>query len=313
MNRPVRSPSKDAVHRAAVFTGLAACYLLGCAPLGASSLRAEPKAATPGTLRVGAEVTGSTTKPDRLFAAICTGGGIAGRFSSNTWEMVAPETATYRFEVRAAYAAVLQIDNPSTPIRWGGPITCVGGSRDIDLLVTLRASEAYAVVIDGKMQERGDYRLKVSIDTSPQARIRPEDRSISSALLAHSASIREGRTFGAFQSLAGGIRAPCGGLGTAIVYRVEIDAERPELEVHAAGQFRTAVEVRDGAGTSLGCARASEGEFEAGLTVRLSKGTYFIVLDTVELSPSLFKNLPYSEAPGPGVRGSYVLDLKLSR
>jgi hypothetical protein len=268
------------------------------------------------------EVEASTAQPDGLTTfAGCTGGGVAGSFSDHVWVFTPPVTATYRFRVRATYDAVLAVHSSRSTGGWGPSLGC-NGKRNFDLSVTLSGGEAYLVVVDGVMQATGDYRLVVTTDLSTSAPVRPEDPVIVKPLIARAEPIGLGRTLGTLESLSGGVRAGCGGLGSDTVYRLAIAPGGRSVRLRAAAQFPVALELRDWSGHSIACARSSEGAFEVEMMQRLAEGDYVLVVDAtalsavvrnVETDPVRDRDDPEHPRSGAAIRGAYVLDLGSSQ
>jgi hypothetical protein len=229
------------------------------------------------------------------------------------FRFVPPRTATYRFVVRANFQAGLWI-----ALAREGPrrFTTVGagGGRSIELLATLAGDEPYSVIVEGQPPPGGAFELVARLDESAQARIHPEDPELARRQVAAAPRLVPGRTLGTFESVAAGVRARCGGLGSATVYAIDV-AGPATLVLHAAAQFPIAVEVREPSGASLGCAHGDPDRFEVTLAPAVAAGTYLVVIDSVELAPEVFAAMNGAsdgvKRPGAGVRGGFVLDVEV--
>jgi hypothetical protein len=265
-------------------------------------------------LEVGHEVRGSTEEPTPYAGAICTGGGTAGKRSAVMYRFVPPETATYMFTTTAEYPAVIEVAMAQLGPQENRPIVCGGGSLGKNVVrATLRAGETYGVTVDGLMQRQGAYTLAVARDTSATARIQPEQPQVVSGLLASSQLLATGTSYGVYESLAGGLRAACGGLGSGTVYRLDVKEAR-RLAIRAIAQFPIAMELRARDGTtSIGCARGTAlDHFAATLDDEVGPGSY-LVIDTTDLTPDLFDAITRSpidvKTPGAGVHAAFVLEV----
>jgi hypothetical protein len=319
MNQRPQTPSKERMHRSLV----PMLVLAGCgagttpAPI-APSLDPAPAWTPSRTLVLAQEVTGSTLRADGVVGfGGCQGGGVAGEYSDNLFTFTPPATATYRFHVNAGYDAVLEIEAPRTARGHRTSLGCNGmkskESRSFDLVTTLRANEPYVVIVNGRMQARGEYRLHVTTDHSKEAAIAPEDPAIVEGLVASAAPLPTGQTLGDFASRVGGARAACGGLGSGTVHTLVVDQARPSLRVRAATQFPSALELRTAAGVAVTCARSRAGSFEVEIARRLVPGSYVVVLDTTDIAPVGARD-PIRDAPdpGPGIHAAYVIDVEAS-
>ncbi|HET9987271.1 MAG TPA: hypothetical protein VFQ65_02105 [Kofleriaceae bacterium] len=259
-------------------------------------------------LVVDTPVRGSTKDPTPNIAANCTGGGTAGTWSARAYRFVPPETATYRFGIRAEFAAVIEIGMTREGPQENRDIMCTSGR---ETLVTLRKGEVYSVIVDGQMQAQGTYELVVSLDGSAKARIRAEDPAIVNALVAAAPPLETGRILGTFESVAAGARPHCGGLGSGTVYRLDV-ATASTVSLHAITQFPASLELRDHAGASLNCARSAPEQFKVALSLPVPAGSYVVVLDTTDLAPELFDPLRGSpikvDTPGAGVHAGFALE-----
>jgi hypothetical protein len=259
-------------------------------------------------------VRGSTEDPDPYAGAICTGGGTAGKRSAKVYRFVPPETGSYRIEVRAKFAAVVDVSLTTPGPQENRPLACLRAGAGTDgAHLTLRGGETYSVTIDGVMQAQGDYEVVARRDGEwSGARVQREDPAVVGGLVTASPVLALGRTLGTLASLPGGARAACGGLGTGTLYRVKLPVAQT-LALHAVTQFPAALELRDAAGhTALACARSKPGSFEVALIEALPAGAYVLVMDTTDLAPELFDPLRefpiHWDVPGAGVRGGFVLD-----
>lgn len=152
--------------------------------------------------------------------------------------------------------------------------------------------------------------LVVQLDDSADARIRPEDPARATALIAHAPRLAS-RALGTFESVPGGLRARCGGLGGSTAYAVELAAPA-RLALHAIAQFPVALEIRDRTGGSRACAHGEADPFEASLAAQLPAGVYAVIVDTAGLSPGLFDQPRDVTVPGAGVRGGFALDAEVT-
>jgi hypothetical protein len=132
------------------------------------------------------------------------------------------------------------------------------------------------------------------------------------AVLAVAPRLAAGRTFDRFAAVTGGPRASCGGLGSGTVYAIEVAAPGT-LALHAIAQFPVAIELRDSAGGSIGCARSSAERFEAALAPQVTPGAYTVIVDATDLAPQLFdkRQAEVQDRPGSGVRGGFVIDTEV--
>ena len=251
-----------------------------------------------------------------------------------------PETATYRFAMHAAYPASLVIELAHPGAR-DGHMFALGPDDAGELPVTLAADQTYTVIVSKRSGEspppppppppppvdlhdrRGpvdpspplplpsDLALVIRRDASAAARILAEAPARAEPLIASARPLTTGRTFGTFESVTGGPRARCGGLGSGTVYAIDVAAPAV-LTLQVAAQFPVALELRDRAGGSRGCARGDADRFEASLAARLPAGAYVLIVDTVALAPALFEQPRDVAVPGAGVRGGFVLDAGLA-
>ncbi|HEX3762875.1 MAG TPA: hypothetical protein VHW23_29465 [Kofleriaceae bacterium] len=152
--------------------------------------------------------------------------------------------------------------------------------------------------------------LVVQLDESADARIRAEDPTLAAQLIAGAPRLGR-RALGTFESVPGGPRARCGGLGGGSVYTVDV-AARGTLALHVVAQFPVALEVRDRSGGSRGCARGEADPFEVSLAAPLPAGAYVVIVDATALTPGLLGQPHDVTVPGAGVRGGFVLDAEVS-
>jgi hypothetical protein len=116
-------------------------------------------------------------------------------------------------------------------------------------------------------------------------------------LCAAAAPLGDGVTLGTFQSLPGGARAACGGTGSDTVYRLSV-TRASTVRLHAAAQFRFALELRAGCASNakpIACVASRQEEGE--LTATVPPGEYFVVLDSTEIITS-----------GAHIRGAFSLE-----
>jgi hypothetical protein len=247
--------------------------------------------------------------------------------------------------MRASYPASLSIEWARTEARERHSVA-LGGETSDDLLVTLREGDTHAAVIyyndpsteaapppsavemtlpvdlyDNRSTEDKPapkppqvttwFELVVKLDESPVARIRPEDAALAQRLIAAAPRLVPGRTLGTFESVAAGLRASCGGLGSGTAYAVDV-ANPGTLALRVAAQFPVALEVRDRSGAALGCARAEIDRFETSLALELPAGSYVAIVDSAGLGPALFGSQVEAAPPGAGVRGGFALDVEVT-
>jgi len=299
---------------ALAWLGACACASAPLAPLGDPEPPVLDRVRASPLLALDTPVRGSTADPAPHFGAVCTGGGTEGTQIARGYRFVAPITATYRFTLRADYAAILAIKLTRDGPQAYSELACSQRGRS-DLRVTLQGGETYAAIIDGRVQAPGTFELAVTIDDSAEARIRAEDTEIARALIAAAPRLAPGRTLGSFASVAGGLRAGCGGLGSGTVYALALAAPS-RLALHAAAHFPVALEVRERGGAAVGCARAEAGRFDVALAREVPAGAYVVILDVTELSRDLFDARFGSPAkvavPGSGVSGHFALDTEVA-
>jgi hypothetical protein len=161
------------------------------------------------------------------------------------------------------------------------------------------------VVVDGRLQARGEYRLRVERDSSTVASIRDEQSPQLEALCKAAGALRPGFTGGTFESLPGGARASCGGTGGGSMHRVHLD-RAATLRIVTTAQFVPVVEVRPACrGAALGCVAAERYEHDVAFQQAFTAGDYFLVVDAANLGD------PATGIPGAAVRGAYTLDVSL--
>jgi hypothetical protein len=237
------------------------------------------------------------------------------------YAFIPPRTAVYHFTAHTNFVADLYISekldgtlaaNESCPI----VAHCTLEARPI-----LRAGIPYVVNIGGippdprlDIWPSGEYDLRVVVDESSAAIVRSEDPAITGPRLQSASRLNEGRKLGTFQSIAGGFRASCGGLGGDAVHVFEL-TETTMLRVRAITQFPAALELRDGAGASVTCV-SSESEFELEIHRLLVPGRYILVLD-VRDSSTVMDKIRRAESndeklTSVGVRGGYVIDVAMA-
>jgi len=247
-------------------------------------------------LALGAPVHGTTDDRRAHTGAIC---GVIGEPDARLYRFVPPRTASYQFTVRAEAPVAFELASTQP-----GSYSRIGCNRGpaFELRAALRQGVTYTVGMVGNPGPRNGFELAIGLDESARARIRPEDPEIAGPLITAAPRLAPGRTFGVFASVAAGPRAACGGTGSGAVYTVDV-ATAGTLAVHALAQFPVAIELRDRAGSSLGCAAGAASRFEATVTRHVAPGSYVVVLDATDVAPELF---PYPERADPGVQASDV-------
>jgi hypothetical protein len=156
------------------------------------------------------------------------------------WTFRAPRQASYRFHFMPDFLGgfdVLALPGPRL-------LAQTHGRGGVDDWVSLPLDVGtYAIRLDQNLAEGGAYRLWVEEDVSPGAAIRPEDPEVVGPLCVTMPEARGADLRGTFESRPGGVRASCGGTGTAVVYDVEV-GRSSVVRVHALGEFGVVLELR---------------------------------------------------------------------
>lgn len=229
------------------------------------------------------------------------------RPDARSYRFTPPRTATYRFRMHADYPAGMSIGNAQTH-GWDSDRIATDRETVAELRVTLREGTTYPVAVWSKraVEPPTSLDLAVELDESADARIRPEDPALVARLIAGAPELAR-HTLGTFESVPGGPRARCGGLGGGAVYAIDV-AAAGTLGLHAVAQFPVAIELRDRAGGSIGCARADPEQFDVALRTTVVAGAYVVIIDSTEPAPELVS--PHDvKLPGAGVRGAFALDV----
>ncbi|UQA59060.1 hypothetical protein [Polyangium aurulentum] len=262
------------------------------------------------TLVLGKVARGDTRSPDGRASSNCKESGRAGQMLDHLYGFEVHETASYRFELAPAFDGVFQVQEFEPKGSYYRGIECAAARKGSKAALSLALGPGlYWVVVDGyRMDEAGPYALRVDLDTSDKAEIRPEQAEKVAPLCEAASILRIGdRVMGGFTSTPGGARASCGALGGNVVHRFTVPTPM-RLKLVAAAHFRPAVEIRKACqGAAVACAKAPKGENEIEIVQDLEVGDYFVVLDGTEVPP----RPPYSSGhTGPGVEGAYVIDLE---
>jgi hypothetical protein len=259
-------------------------------------------------LELGQLARGDTRSPDGRSSSTCMASGRVGQMQDHLYGFEVGRTASYRFELAPQFVGVVQVKEKDKKNPWYNGIGCAAAKKGSKAVLSLPLNPGlYWVVVDGyEFDQSGPYTLRVDVDRSDAADLRPEQASIVEPLCKDAPVFRLGeRAEGIFLSTPGGARAACGNIGGNAVRRLSLAAPA-RVKIVAAAHFTPAIEIRKACqGAAVACARAPRGKNEIEIVQDLEAGDYFVVLDATEIAP----RDPYGNSrKGAGVAGAYILD-----
>jgi hypothetical protein len=263
------------------------------------------------TLTLGVAAPGDTRSPDRRTLSTCKGSAQVGQHLDHLYGFEVKETASYLFELEPQFTGVVQVQEKEKDKTWYTGIGCVAAKAGSRAALSLPLNPGfYWVVVDGyAIGAAGPYTLRVAVDTSDKAALRPEQADTVEPLCSAAPPARLGeRASGIYLSTPGGARASCGRIGGNAIHKLSLPAAA-RVRLRASAHFTPAVEIRAACrGAVEACARAPAGKNDVEIVQDLSAGDHFIVLDATEIAPR--DSSSGNDRKTAGVAGAYILDIE---